>query len=636
MTTRISRGWFGLAAALALAAGCGRHQTAAQMLPDGEEAMYSFLSQGKVSIADEALQDVWDLGPRSQPVHIAPITWSEDPFDKYWRLLFYSLRPLSNLLYAYYTTGRRDYLDKLCDVLRSYTAFEAQRGDTPHPFLDEPHTAAFRAMMLVDIRGKLLRTGDLPGDLDAPMQSAIQKVSAYLADDAHFQDGENHGFNEAAGLLVSAVNLPQMPQASAWQELALSRLGKLMGDTVDDDGVEVEDSPFYHFYVLSFVTQDSRWMHAYGVPLPDGFDDKIARMFDYATQAPMPDGQVPLLGSSVALDMRKLLPNVYDETALDEMPGLSDVTPEFEYVRSGGAVGAAPSERNKRFAASGQSFLRTGFGPKKDFAARTWMSFNAGRWRSKHCHRDALAVTYYSAGSTLMPDSGLYQYTNDPDDYFSGTRAHNTVVVDGKDQSNAADVLGNVEPGLVVTGDAWAYQSAAHRLYAGVTHARSVVLVAQDIALVVDRLSSNVAHDYVQTWHLWPDARTAPSGLDVRASDDTGRQLLVAQAVTDGVGLSVVRGQDAPVVQGWYSAEYGHRVPSAALEYTAHATSVAFVTAIVSGDTASGSVSVRARAADDGRITATVCAGDVRTDVAIEAQAAPGETVSVSASTSCP
>jgi hypothetical protein len=621
----------GAVAAVSLAAACGKHSPGSPMLPDGKEAIYSFLSQGKVAVADEALHDVWDLGPRSQPIHIAPITWTEDPYDRYWRVLFYALRPLSNLLFAYYTTGDHAYLDKLCEVLRSYTAFEAQRGTTPSAFLDEPHTAAFREMMLVNIRGKLQRTGDLPSDLEGPLRDVIEKTGAYLADDRNFQDGENHGFNEAAALLVAAANLPEMPEAAAWQDLALGRLGGLMGDAVDDDGVEIENSPFYHFYVLSFVTQDSRWMHAYGVPLPDGFDDKLSRMFAYATYAPMPNGKVPLLGSSVSLDMRKLLPNVYDESSLDGMPGLADVTPEFEYVRSGGADGTQPSERNKRFDVSGQGFLRAGFGSKgADFDGRTWMSFNVGTWRSKHCHLDALAVTYYSGGAALLPDSGLYVYGEDPfGEYFSGTRGHNTVVVDRKDQSNAPDVVASVTPGLVLSGEDWAYQSGSHQLYAGVTHARSVLLVAQDVALVVDRLQSNDAHDYVQTWHLWPDAQVSSTGLDVTATDAAGRQLHLAQGFTDGVQVGVIEGQQTPVVQGWYSSEYGQRVPSPALEYGTHAASASFATVIVSGARASGDVTVRAQVDVQWGVTATICAGDVQRVVTIAAQALPGETVAV-------
>jgi hypothetical protein len=632
----------GLALVIAFGAACGSRSPERQMLPDGKEAIYGFLSQGRVAIADEALQDTWDVGARAHPVHISPITWREDPFDKYWRVLFYGLRPLSNLLFAYYTTGKRAYLDKLCDTLRSYTAFEAQRGDAPNAFLDDPHTAAFREMMLVNVRGKLLRTHDLPDDLDAPLQAAIEKTAAFLADEAHFEGSQNHGFTEAAALLVAAANLSEMPQADAWQALALGRLGVLMRDVVDDDGVEIENSPFYHFYVLSFVLQDSKWMHSYGAALPDGFDDKLSRMFAYATYAPMPNGQLPLLGSSVALNVRKLRPEVYGESP-DEVAGLDGVTPDFEYVRSAGAAGSEPSERNQRFEVSGQAFLRSGFGPRRELDGRTWMSFNVGRWRSKHCHLDALAITYCSDGVALLPDSGLYEYpaggraAPDPRiDYFVGTRAHNTVVVDGRDQSNAHDVAADVFPGLRASGGDWAYQSGSHRLYAGVAHARSVVLLGQDLALVVDTLASDSAHDYVQTWHLWPDAQIEPSRLDVAARDAAGHRLALSQAVTDGVVLRAVRGQDSPVVQGYLSSEYGRRVESYALEYAARGARVQFVTAVASGARATAGVGVRAQQGAGGDVHAVVCSGDVGRDIAIHAQAQPGEQVAVASSAGCP
>jgi hypothetical protein len=349
---------------------------------------------------------------------------------------------------------------------------------------------------------------------------------------------------------------------------------------------------------------------------------------------------VPLLGSSVALNVRKLLPAVYDASLLEEIPGLDLTTPEFEYVRSGGADGTEPPERNKRFDVSGQSFLRAGFGTKNEFEGRTWLSFNVGPWRSKHCHLDALAITYASDGVALLPDSGLYEYATgtDPDiDYFNGTRAHNTVVVDGNDQANDPSVVGNVHPGLLASGDDWAYESGSHGLYAGVTHARSLVLLAQDLVVVIDTLASNGEHDYVQAWHLWPDAEVAPGGaLDIDASDTAGHAVALRQALPDGVTVRAIKGQDSPFVQGYYSTEYGVHVPNYALEYAVHGTGRQFVTAIASGARASSHPSVKAQVAPGGDIHVTVCAGDVLREVAIHAQAQVGETVSVARPMKCP
>src|SRR5271155_70473 len=98
-------------------------------------------------------------------------------------------------------------------------------------------------------------------------------------------------------------------------------------------------------------------MPAYGVPVPDGFDDRMGSMLEYATYAPQPNGYVPLLGSSVTLDVRKLLPNVYDASSLDAMDGFAETSPEFTYIRTATSSGTEPTERSKRFPVSGQGFL---------------------------------------------------------------------------------------------------------------------------------------------------------------------------------------------------------------------------------------------------------------------------------------
>ena len=54
-----------------------------------------------------------------------------------------------------------------------------------------------------------------------------------------------------------------------------------------------------------------------------------------------------------------------------------------------------------------------------------------------HGHADALAVCLSVAGREFLVDPGTYTYHGKPDwrRYFKGTRAHNTVCVDGQDQS---------------------------------------------------------------------------------------------------------------------------------------------------------------------------------------------------------
>lgn len=589
-------------------------------------------------MADEALEDVWDIGPRAAPVKLSPIKWNENPADKYWRYIFYSLRPLTNLLSAYYTTGNVAYRDKLLEVVKSYVAFEKKRGDTAHEYLDDPHTAAFRAMMLVNIYGKLSRTGDLPDDVAAGMRDAISKVAVFLTHEENFQATQNHGFNESAALLLIAVNFPEMKDAPAWKALGLRRLGTMTKDVVDADGVEVENSPFYQFYVLSFLQQDSKWMSKFGVAKPEGFDERIAAMFEYATYSTQPDGYVPLLGASVSLNVHKNLPNVYGEAALDESDALEDVTPNFTFIREFGEAGVAPTALNKRFSVSGQSFLRSSFGSKDDFTGQTWLSFNVGNVRNNHNHNDALAITYFANGKTLLTDSGLYEYESASNkaypEYFKSTRAHNTVVVDGQDQPEGSRVVG----GAVLQGEGWLYQSGRHTLYTGVSHRRSVLLLKRDVGLVLDTLESDTPHDYAQTWHIEKDALVTVHGLDLVALSASGLpELALRQARTPGLTVSLVKGQEKPFIQGFQSDKYGKKSPNYAVEYRTQASRASFATILTSGPNALTPTTV-STAYDDvtDAVKTTVCSADVKVLVTVVHQGAgEGERVTVQPSLDC-
>jgi hypothetical protein len=588
----------------------------------GEEIIYAFLDEGTLAVANELLADRWDMGPREPVEAIAPITWTEFYGDSYWRFLFYSLRPTANLLWAWQTTGDATYRDKLVAILQSYATYDLARTTLDRTRFDNRHTAAFRAMVLVNSYAKLRAAGALSATLDAQLLQCIAKLGAFLADPENFEGDFNHGFTEAAALALVSLNHPSLPGGPQWEATAVRRLNAVMDAAVDADGVEVENSPFYHFYVLTFATQIDTWAQAWGLPLGADFGGKTQGMIRYATYMPQPDGNIPLLGASVALSARKDEPDVYDPMA--------QTHPDFAYMRTGGVSGAPPSERNVLFPVSGQSILRSSWGTSQNFATQTQLTFDVGPYRTVHSHLDALTVTYYSAGRELLTDSGLMTYDAGADfDYFHGTRAHNTVVVDGRDQAEGA-----ANAGLTATGLLWAYQSGSEALNAGVEHARSVVLLQQDLALVIDDLASAEVHDYAQTWHVVPGATVAASGLDATASVGGKAVLAVHQAIETGLSLATVRGQAAPM-QGWYSSTYGTKVANVALEYHAESATQSFVTLIASGKYAPLPARLAA-SVEDGAVHVAICIDTVKLAVDLVNQVSPGEAVNVTQTAECP
>jgi hypothetical protein len=636
---------------------------AAPPLPKGKESMYTLVNEGDLTFADELLQDEWDFGQRATPYYMSPVSWVDprcasescdggipasapdagaaDPYmDSYWRFIFYSLRPTTNLLWAYYTTGNTAYRDKLTEILASYVACDQVRGVESETF-DDNYTAAFRAMVLVNSYVKLKRSGDLPASLDQDLLNAISKVANELADGADIGNSKNDGlvtsdysglFTAAGALLLAGENFPDLSGSDSWTKNGLARLNNSIVNAIDSDGVETENSPFYHLYLMTFAQEIATWAGLWGVSfLSSDSESRIDAMANYAAYVLQPDGNVPLLGASIATGVSSLDP--------DAEASFAAVNSSFAYMSSWGNAGVEPIQRARLFPNSGQAMLRSGFdfddqqAPPVSF--ESFVTFNVGHHRNPQNHLDVLGITYFADGRSLLTDSGLYTYdTSSPYyAYFFGTAAHNTVVVDGSDQSKTQ----LVQAGLTSNSEtSWAYQSGAHELYAdgGVTHQRAVLLAQKDVLLVVDRLTSAQPHTYTQTWHLAADLSYDTSQGPLIASQPGGAQVLTITQWPDMGKPAVTSGSTNPV-QGWFSDSYGILIPNLAVAYTQTGSTASFVTLITSGALANSSPQI-AVDENDQVIRLRLCAtspngGAVQTQVEIDnlAAGAPQENVTV-------
>ncbi len=591
--------------------------------PSGKETVYDFLDVGSIARADLVVKDQYQL-PRYKAVTIHHITWNEDPYrEVYWRFNFYALQPCVDLLWAYRATGDHVYYDKLLTILRSYIAADDARVDRygkgfkPYRW-DNKYSSAIRTLILINIRAKLAARHKLPADVEAGTRRALTRLGHFLSLSENFNVDNNHGFGEDAALYALAVNLPELSQAKAWRAMAADRLDALIRKNVDASGVQVERSPFYHFYVLRLATKMVDWAQRANVVLPKEFVRRTDAMVRYATFVVQPNDMLPLQGSSVRTDVSKL------ERAMFTRFGTR--YPEFEYARLGGLSGKRPTERNVRFAASGDAILRSGWGTAEDFRQSTQVAFNIGPHRTQHAHHDALAINLYGAGRTLLPDSGLFTYDfNDWRKYFWSTRAHNTVTINDGNQAT-----GPVHEGALKTGPTWSYQSGSHRLSKGFEQRRSVVILRRDLTLVVDDVSGDRRASIAQNWHLFPDATFRRDGpLGVRASVDGKPALALWEATDTPLALEDHFGQTKPLIQGWESELYGQKQPNHALAYRARSTAARFATLIGSGPFAGAKGQVLFRSASSGRLTLLACAGGEAWEVAVVHQARPGERVAV-------
>ena len=542
----------------------------------GKEIIYTFLDEGKMDLADEMRRDIYTVD-RYAPVTIKNITWSEDPYnEQYWRFMFYSLQPTRNLLAIWDKTGNTAYLSKLKAILNSYLD-NGQDG----PYAWDLHGTAFRTMVLVNTYKKMAQQGVLDTTLRSKLEASLVRHGKFLLQDENYEGSYNHGIDQSLALYLLAVNFPQLDKDSAWQSKSVERITDGLNTLVDDDGVLVENSPYYHYYTLDKYWQLYRYLTNNNLSLGKNNDallkSKLKKMTNYGTYILEPDSTIPLLGAS--LEGKVTYRGSYAE--------MGAFDPAFLYAITQGTAGKKPAENNIYFPAAGQTIMRSGWGPQY-YTYQNQAIFDVGAYRTDHSDLDALSFTLFGNGISLLPDSGLYTYEPGPyRDYFHGTRAHNTVVVDNQSQQSgeaSGDPFNQfgIYANNMVTGPGYVYQTARHTLFPGVTHNRALVMLEGKTMIVIDRLYSQDDHTYEQMFHVFPGATLAESDGALVAKRGNTTMMTIRQLKPNNVTLTETIGSNDPV-DGLCSSEYEKAVPCYSLAYRQKGTEAEYVTAVTIG-----------------------------------------------------
>jgi hypothetical protein len=238
--------------------------------------------------------------------------------------------------------------------------------------------------------------------------------------------------------------------------------------------------------------------------------------------------------------------------------------------------------RATAFEDTGLYLLQYGEGASSDSASLTFDCGELGFGAiAAHGHADALAVSLRAGGHEVLVDPGTYDYFRYPAwrDYFRGTRAHNTVVVDGVDQSVMLGPFMWGERAAArclewdASGDrtrvAGEHDGYAH-LADPVRHRRTITLIASDRTFeIVDELAGGGVHDLELPFHLAPDVAVRPRGDGV--FDLETPAAVVRLSIDPRLAARVERGVESPIA-GWVSSGYHRRAPAATIRATLRGT----------------------------------------------------------------
>jgi hypothetical protein len=421
----------------------------------------------------------------------------------------------------------------------------------------------------------------LRGGLARELLHGVREHAEYIRENLTAE--RNHRTLELYALLIVALALPDVDADGALLALATEQLHENLMTDVRPDGVHREQSTHYHCIALRSFLGARENARRFGLTLPAGYDEHLARACEFAMHCHRPDGAIPALSDSDTGSYADLLLLAADLLERED----------FRYAATAGREGTPPQRRCPSFANGGYHVQRSGWGDRgRAFADERFLIFDCGPLGDGgHGHYDLLNVEIAADGKPLVLDPGRHTYDDrEPNlrHWFKGTAAHNTVVVDGLDQTpyrKGKPRKGTIARGRLCSRHGAPYLDvvdgeATSTCYDAV-HRRRVAFVADEYWAIEDRLTAESPHRYDLRFHLAPDAN---GRVEVTRSEGG----FVVRA--PGVAL-VIAGDVEPAIEaGWFAPGYGvrHEAPvvSIAVDGVADATFTTLVVPLADGEEA--------------------------------------------------
>jgi hypothetical protein len=370
----------------------------------------------------------------------------------------------------------------------------------------------------------------------------------------HLSPERNHRTLELFALFLAAVALPELDGGGDLRRFALSALHENLLTDVLADGVHRERSTHYHYLTLRTYLAVRENVRRHALELSKAFDERLERACEFAMHCHRPDGAIPALSDADTVRYEGLL-----ELAADLLE-----RPEFRFAATAGAQGTPPGRRHADFPEGGYFIQRSGWGHDPDsFARARFLVFDCGPLGDYgHGHYDVLSVEIAADGRPLIVDPGRYTYSEAPPNWrrwFRGTAAHNTVCVDGLDQTpyertrpSGATAEGSFLGRSSAQGLDVLAGEARSPVYDAV-HTRRIAFVADTFWIIADQLHAGTAHRYDLRFHLAADA-------EGQTTVTAGEVNSVVRA--PGLVLVFSPARVPKIEAGWVAPSYGVKLPA--------------------------------------------------------------------------
>jgi hypothetical protein len=418
-----------------------------------------------------------------------------------------------------------------------------------------------------------------------------------------YSSANNHLIGEAAGLFIAAVTWPCWPQARAWLAEAKTILEREALLQNAADGVNLEQAAAYQRFELDLLVLALLAGRANGHEFAAACHSRIEAMIEYLASIMDRGGNVPMIGDSDDGVVVKLAPGrescgyrwllatgalLYRRGDFKAKAGELDEKTRWLFGAGADAAFQALDSTAARLPVR-RAFPEGGYyilGCDFETGSEIRLVADAGplgyQSIAAHGHADALAFTLSVGGMEFLIDPGTYTYhTQGPwRQYFRGTAAHNTLRVDGRDQSQSG---GNFMWLRKAVAGCRLWRSSPERdLFEGwhdgymrlsdpVLHRRRITVDKRARRVVVeDTLRMSGAHEIELFFHCSERCRvdSVPDGYALSQGSAT---LVLRPPQAEGAASRVYRGSLAPIL-GWVSRRFDEKQPAPTIVWHARLT----------------------------------------------------------------
>ena len=524
----------------------------------GPKPLRRFLTEGRQNVAERAVAGevrFEHIGEKYFHVGRSGIDWSGPQIrHQEWPAQLNRFFQLADLLAMYEKTGAERYAEAARDYIADWIrAHPASAGWTLARY-DNTLNLSIRVMVWLGALPSFLASQAFDGKFVEAVTASAACQLEFLT--THLSSAGNWRIAQADALMTAGLRLDGSPGAEAWRRLGAHVLNDAFRRQVLPDGVHCERNPDYHQWMTG-VFEDywrlARAMPELGLELSAA---TIGRMHDYALASLRPTGGFNALHDCAGAHAGRRAPS-WDAA-------------RRRFLQEAGLPTALPPT-SQNFPDAGQACWRDSW--DEDAA---YVTFDATTWGGGHCHLSRNAVQLHAAGRSLLVDPGALTYeTSDPMmAHGKSTRAHNTLNLNGWNQSQAdpvsrfAGIAGYDFAEALYAGGYWpgGYQWAWNDGHgAGVwgQHHRLALWIHGRCLIVIDTLCADAAgpeRPFAESNWQFPEGRVLVDETLRRAqtTHEDSNLLVLFPLAPDGTRMSLRQGEKDPP-RGWLRGENGYR-----------------------------------------------------------------------------